>query len=98
MIFLQKVANIIFLDQPAGSGFSYGKTPEAYIMNDTLSVIHTYDFLKKWLVDHPGFLSNPLYLGGDSYSGILVPMIAQEIYDGTHKFLISIELLVQKKR
>ncbi|KAF5786847.1 putative peptidase S10, serine carboxypeptidase, alpha/Beta hydrolase [Helianthus annuus] len=66
-------------------------------MNDTLSVIHTYDFLKKWLVDHIGFLSNPLYLGGDSYSGILVPMIAQEIYDGTHKFLISIELLVQIK-
>ncbi|KAI7733877.1 hypothetical protein M8C21_013933, partial [Ambrosia artemisiifolia] len=78
---LTKVASIIFLDQPAGSGFSYGKTQEAYIMNDTLSSIHAYDFMKKWLVDHPKFLNNPLYLGGDSYSGILVPMIVQEIYN-----------------
>ncbi|KAI3803759.1 hypothetical protein L1987_31921 [Smallanthus sonchifolius] len=79
---LTKVASIIFLDQPAGSGFSYGKTPEAYITNDTLSAIHVYDFMKKWLVDHPKFLNNPLYLGGDSYSGIVVPMIVQEIYNG----------------
>ncbi|KAI3815292.1 hypothetical protein L1987_14954 [Smallanthus sonchifolius] len=36
-----------------------------------------------WLMDHPKFLNNPLYLGGDSYTGIVLPMIIQEIYDGT---------------
>ncbi|KAL4565092.1 hypothetical protein LXL04_029176 [Taraxacum kok-saghyz] len=77
-----KAANIIFLDQPAGSGFSYAKTPEAYITNDTLSTMHTYQFLTKWLVDHPKFLNNPLYLGSDSYGGIVVPMIVQEIFNG----------------
>ncbi|KAI3505470.1 hypothetical protein L1887_27601 [Cichorium endivia] len=77
-----KAASIIFLDQPAGSGFSYAKTPEAYITNDTSSTMQTYHFLKKWLIDHPKFLNNPLYLGADSYSGILVPMIVQEIYNG----------------
>ncbi|KAI3690225.1 hypothetical protein L2E82_48201 [Cichorium intybus] len=77
-----KAASIIFLDQPAGSGFSYAKTPEAYITNDTSSTMQTYHFLKKWLIDHPKFLNNPLYLGADSYSGILVPMIVQEIYKG----------------
>ncbi|KAI3712308.1 hypothetical protein L1987_70859 [Smallanthus sonchifolius] len=75
--------NIIFLDQPAGSGFSYAETPQAYIMNDTLSAKETYNFLRKWLLDHPKFLNNPLYLGGDSYTGIVLPMIVQEIYDGT---------------
>nr|XP_043624828.1 serine carboxypeptidase-like 13 isoform X1 [Erigeron canadensis]XP_043624829.1 serine carboxypeptidase-like 13 isoform X1 [Erigeron canadensis]XP_043624830.1 serine carboxypeptidase-like 13 isoform X1 [Erigeron canadensis] len=77
-----KVANIIFLDQPAGSGFSYAKSPESYITNDTLSAKLAYSFLRKWLVDHPKFLSNPLYVGGDSYSGIMVPLIVQEIYNG----------------
>ncbi|PWA34605.1 hypothetical protein CTI12_AA617440 [Artemisia annua] len=77
-----KAASIIFLDQPAGSGFSYAKTSEAYITNDTLSTIHTYNFLTKWLVDHPKFISTPLYLGADSYAGLVAPMIVQEIYNG----------------
>ncbi|KAI3505474.1 hypothetical protein L1887_27605 [Cichorium endivia] len=73
---------IIFLDQPVGSGFSYAKTPEAYITNDTLSTMQTYHFLRKWLVDHPKFHNNPFYLGADSYSGIVAPMILQKIYNG----------------
>ncbi|KAJ9538213.1 hypothetical protein OSB04_030946 [Centaurea solstitialis] len=77
-----KVASIIFLDQPAGSGFSYARTPEGYIANDTLAAMQTYQFLRKWLVDHPEFLKNPFYVGGDSYSGIVVPMVVQEIYNG----------------
>ncbi|CAI9287015.1 unnamed protein product [Lactuca saligna] len=77
-----KVANIIFLDQPVGTGFSYAKTPDAYITNDTLSSMHAYHFLRKWLVDHPKFLNNPFYLGGESYMGIVAPMIVNEIYKG----------------
>ncbi|KAI3790594.1 hypothetical protein L2E82_03751 [Cichorium intybus] len=77
-----KVSSIIALDQPAGAGFSYAKTSEAYITNDTSSAIHSYQFLKKWLVDHPTFLKNPLYVFGDSYAGLVVPMIVQEIYNG----------------
>ncbi|XP_019165304.1 PREDICTED: serine carboxypeptidase-like 13 [Ipomoea nil] len=77
-----KVANIIFLDQPAGTGFSYAKTPEAYMSNDTISAQLAYDFLIQWLLDHPNFLSNPLYIAGDSYMGIIVPQIVRKIYDG----------------
>ncbi|XP_031100080.1 serine carboxypeptidase-like 18 isoform X3 [Ipomoea triloba] len=77
-----KVANIIFLDQPAGTGFSYSKTWEAYRCSDTLSAQYAYSFLIKWLLDHPKFLSNPLYITGDSYTGIIVPQIVQRIYDG----------------
>ncbi|KAL4559647.1 hypothetical protein LXL04_031790 [Taraxacum kok-saghyz] len=77
-----KAANIIFLDQPAGTGFSYAKNPEAYITNDTFATKHAYHFLKKWLVDHPKFLNNPFYVGADSYAGIIAPIIVHEIYNG----------------
>ncbi|KAA8536289.1 hypothetical protein F0562_028767 [Nyssa sinensis] len=77
-----EVANIIFLDSPVGTGFSYSKTSEGYYSNDTLSTAQTYSFLRKWLIDHPEFLDNPLYIGGDSYSGMIVPVIVQEIYNG----------------
>lgn len=77
-----KVANIIFLDSPVGTGFSYAKTSQAYNTNDTLAAAQAYSFLRKWLMDHPKFLINSLYIGGDSYSGLIVPIIVQEIYDG----------------
>ncbi|KAJ6964998.1 serine carboxypeptidase-like 18 isoform X3 [Populus alba x Populus x berolinensis] len=70
-----KIANIIFVDAPVGTGFSYSTTWEGYHVTDTLSAAETYEFLRKWLVDHPKFLTNPLYVAGDSYTGIVAPII-----------------------
>ncbi|QHO11392.1 hypothetical protein HN51_069179 [Arachis hypogaea] len=77
-----KVANIIFLDAPVGTGFSYAKTSSGYNTNDTKSAADIYMFLRKWLVAHPRFRANPLYIAGDSYSGITVPVLVKEISDG----------------
>ncbi|KAK3412253.1 hypothetical protein EUGRSUZ_I01040 [Eucalyptus grandis] len=77
-----KIANIIFLDAPVGTGFSYAMTWAAYNINDTSSAAQTYEFLRKWLLAHPKFLTNQLYISGDSYSGVVVPIIVKEIYDG----------------
>ncbi|CAL5379169.1 unnamed protein product [Camellia sinensis] len=48
----------------------------------TKSVAQVYSFLRKWLVYHPQFQTNPLYIGGDTYSGITVPLLVQTILDG----------------
>ncbi|XP_041009695.1 serine carboxypeptidase-like 18 isoform X1 [Juglans microcarpa x Juglans regia] len=77
-----QVASIIFLDAPVGSGFSYARTSQGYNITDTISAAQTYQFLRKWLINHPQFQSNALYVGGDSYSGIVVPIIVEEIYNG----------------
>nr|GLL18295.1 serine carboxypeptidase-like 17 isoform X1 [Ipomoea trifida] len=77
-----KVASIIFLDSPVGTGFSYAKTPSALQSSDMQTCHETYEFVRKWLNDHPEFISNPFYVAGDSYSGILVPIISQFISDG----------------
>ncbi|KAI6678192.1 hypothetical protein NL676_038988 [Syzygium grande] len=77
-----KVASVIFLDQPVGTGFSYANSWESYNMNDNISAAETYEFLRKWLKLHPEFLSNPLYIAGDSYSGITVPMVTLQVAKG----------------
>ncbi|WOG91032.1 hypothetical protein DCAR_0310280 [Daucus carota subsp. sativus] len=76
-----KFANIIFMDVPI-TGFSYSKSPETYKNSDTLSPKYTYEFLCKWLEKHPQFRSNPLYITGVSYSGLTIPAVVEEIFNG----------------
>ncbi|CAH2053926.1 unnamed protein product [Thlaspi arvense] len=78
-----KVANIIYLDQPVGTGFSYSRNPlGSDIPSDTGSAKRVHEFLRKWLAKHPEFLSNPFYVAGNSYAGKVVPAIVQEISNG----------------
>ncbi|WVZ17912.1 hypothetical protein V8G54_010894, partial [Vigna mungo] len=76
-----KVSSIIFVDLPLGTGFSYAKNLTAN-RSDWKLIHHTHQFLRKWLIDHPEFLLNDFYMGGDSYSGIAGPAIVQEISKG----------------
>ncbi|XP_026405536.1 serine carboxypeptidase-like 18 [Papaver somniferum] len=76
-----KIANMIFLDEPVGTGFSYysKSSHDQSQMGDILSARNTYEFLVKWLIQNPEFQSNPVYISGDSYSGIIIPIIVQDL-------------------
>ncbi|KAF7849673.1 hypothetical protein BT93_L0404 [Corymbia citriodora subsp. variegata] len=95
-----KVANIIFLDQPVGAGFSYANSWESYNINDIVSAAETYEFLRKWLILHTEFLSNPLYIAGDSYSGFIVPMVTLQVAKGNEAGLeprMNLEALISQE-
>ncbi|KAK9064617.1 hypothetical protein SSX86_015999 [Deinandra increscens subsp. villosa] len=77
-----KAANVIFLDLPAGVGFSYATTLKGWTSSDSILAIHSYEFLMKWFVEHPKFLKNSLYISGISYMGILVPPVTLQVYKG----------------
>ncbi|ESQ48807.1 hypothetical protein EUTSA_v10022069mg [Eutrema salsugineum] len=77
-----KVANIIYLDQPVGTGFSYSRNPFADLPSDTGAAKRVHEFLGKWLAKHPEYFSNPFYVSGNSYSGKVIPTIVQEISNG----------------
>ncbi|KAL1368418.1 hypothetical protein HN51_022571 [Arachis hypogaea] len=81
-----KVANIIFVDLPMGTGFSYAKNVLPH-RSDWKFVHQTHRFIRKWLAENPEFLSNKFYMAADSYSGIPVPPITQEIADGNERGL-----------
>ncbi|KVG75638.1 Peptidase S10, serine carboxypeptidase [Cynara cardunculus var. scolymus] len=78
----KRVANMIFVDLPIGVGFSYAKTWEASRSSDSLLAVQGYEFLRKWLVENPRFVSNSLYGSGISYMGIVVLNMALEVYKG----------------
>ncbi|CAL5183692.1 unnamed protein product [Lathyrus oleraceus] len=80
-----KVSSIIFVDLPVNTGFTYATTNSGSQRSDSILVHQTHQFFRKWLVDHPKFQSNKIYIGGDSYSGIPLPVIAQEIIQANEK-------------
>ncbi|XP_022679889.1 serine carboxypeptidase-like 7 isoform X1 [Setaria italica] len=74
-----KVSHILFVDSPVGAGFSFSREPKGYDSGDISSSLQLHEFLLKWFNDHPEYLANPFYVGGDSYAGKIVPFLAQII-------------------
>ncbi|KAM5549725.1 serine carboxypeptidase-like 18 [Rosa sericea] len=74
-----KTASIIFLDAPVGAGFSYANDSAAWTTTDTLAASQYNDFLRSWIDEHPDFSTNPVYIGSDSYAGMNLPILAQDI-------------------
>ncbi|XP_077245622.1 serine carboxypeptidase-like 18 isoform X2 [Tasmannia lanceolata] len=93
-----KVLSIIFLDQPIGAGFSYSRGSKDSQTGDIRSSEEIHEFLLKWLLDHPQFISNSLYIGGDSYAGKIVPIVAQLISNDIEKGTIPPFNLKSAKR
>lgn len=77
-----KVSSIIFVDSPAGTGFSYADTIDAYKMDDDKATLDAYTFILKWFEEYPEFLLNPFYVAGSSYGGVYVPIVAEGIVNG----------------
>ncbi|KAB1226526.1 Serine carboxypeptidase-like 20 [Morella rubra] len=77
-----KVSNIIYLDSPAGVGFSYSKNQTDYRTGDLQTASDTHTFLLKWFELYQEFLSNPFFIAGESYAGVYVPTLAHEVVKG----------------
>ncbi|XP_058196663.1 serine carboxypeptidase-like 20 [Rhododendron vialii] len=77
-----KVSNIIYLDSPAGVGFSYSANESDYITGDLKTASDSHKFLLKWFNLYPEFFSNPFFISGESYAGIYVPTLAHEVVKG----------------
>ncbi|KAK7350563.1 hypothetical protein VNO77_09326 [Canavalia gladiata] len=77
-----KVSSVIYLDSPAGVGFSYSENETDYTTGDIKTASDTHTFLLKWFELYPEFLSNPLFIAGESYAGVYVPTLASEVVKG----------------
>ncbi|CAO2148802.1 unnamed protein product [Urochloa humidicola] len=76
-----KIASVLFVDWPVGAGFSFSRNPRLYEngLGDVPSSLQLKNFLTKWFIEHPDYLSNPFYIGADSYAGKISPFLALKI-------------------
>lgn len=73
------VANVIFLESPAGVGFSYANRTSNHTTGDEQTAQESYTFLVNWLERFPEYKAREMYITGESYAGHYVPQLASLI-------------------
>jgi len=75
-----QVANVLFLETPAGVGFSYSNTTDDYTKTgDKLTAKDSYAFLVNWFNRFPQYKFREFYIAGESYAGYYIPELASTI-------------------
>ncbi|KAL3497360.1 hypothetical protein ACH5RR_040092 [Cinchona calisaya] len=75
-----RAANVLFLESPAGVGFSYSNTTEDFVNGgDRKTASDNYIFLLNWLERFPEYKNRDFYISGESYAGHYVPQLAHNI-------------------
>ncbi|EPY78752.1 lysosomal protective protein [Camelus ferus] len=69
------IANVLYLESPAGVGFSYSDD-KSYATNDTAVAESNFEALKDFFRLFPEYKDNELFLTGESYAGIYIPTLA----------------------
>ncbi|XP_029005681.1 lysosomal protective protein isoform X2 [Betta splendens] len=75
-----KIANMLYLESPAGVGFSYSDD-QKYVTNDTEVSMNNYLAMKEFFNLFPEFSKNQLFLTGESYGGIYIPTLAERVME-----------------
>ncbi|PSS09966.1 Serine carboxypeptidase-like [Actinidia chinensis var. chinensis] len=73
-------ANVLFLESPAGVGFSYSNTTSDFERGgDKETASDNYVFLLNWLERFSEYKNRDFYISGESYAGHYVPQLAHTI-------------------
>uniref|UniRef100_A0A8B9REG4 Carboxypeptidase n=1 Tax=Astyanax mexicanus TaxID=7994 RepID=A0A8B9REG4_ASTMX len=78
--FYYTIANMLYLESPAGVGFSYSDDKK-YTTNDTEVSMNNYLALKEFFRLFPEYSKNEVYLTGESYAGIYIPTLAERVME-----------------
>ncbi|XP_072975078.1 serine carboxypeptidase-like isoform X1 [Typha angustifolia] len=77
-----KASNLIFVDQPTGTGFSYSTDLRDIRYGEKRIADDLYDFLQAFFKEHQDYLKNDFYITGESYAGHYIPAAAERVYRG----------------
>jgi carboxypeptidase C (cathepsin A) len=71
-------SNLLYVDQPLGTGYSKAKDPTHYARNEEMVATYFYKFLHGFIFEkYPEFKGRALYITGESYAGHYIPAIAE---------------------
>nr|ADN33861.1 serine carboxypeptidase [Cucumis melo subsp. melo] len=73
-----RVGNMLYLETPAGVGFSYANDSASHeTMDDEATAKDNLIFLRRWFDQFPHYKHRDLFLTGESYAGHYIPQLAR---------------------
>lgn len=60
-------ANLLYVDQPAGTGFSYVSNPLGYVTNERTIGTELWTMIQEFYHKYPKYAQLDLYIVGESY-------------------------------
>nr|CAD2169931.1 unnamed protein product [Meloidogyne enterolobii] len=85
-----KYASIVFIEAPAGVGYSYSSDGNT-TTNDDLTSLENYEAIKQFFARHNTFRNHSVYITGESYGGVYLPTLGARIVDGQGEFPINLK-------
>jgi len=76
-----RIANLVFLESPAGVGFSYADTKAGLMHNDTSTAEDAYAAVVDFFAGFPQYKDNHFFIAGESYAGMYVPTLALQVIE-----------------
>jgi carboxypeptidase C (cathepsin A) len=74
-----RIANMVFLEQPVGVGFSYSDNSDDYKIGDSQAAKDNLQTVLQFLNRFPQYTNVPLFITSESYGGHYMPTLAYEI-------------------
>lgn len=75
------VSNMVFIESPAGVGFSYSDDKADLTTGDAQTASDNFFLIQEFMKRFPEYSSNDLYISSESYGGHYMPTLAKEIVD-----------------
>jgi carboxypeptidase C (cathepsin A) len=86
-------ANMLYLESPKGVGFSYcdnAKSAAECVNTDESTAQDAYEFLVNFFESYSEYKTNKFYITGESYAGIYIPMMMDQISQNPLKANINL--------
>lgn len=88
-----KDMNVLFIDNPVGSGYSYVDGLSYYTKNNSQIALDLVEFMKQFYANHSEFQEVPLHIFCESYGGKMAPEFALELHKAIERKEIKSKLM-----
>lgn len=73
-------ANVLYIDQPVGTGFSYNSNPaDIGVVNEQEMALNMWEFFQQFFAANPKYAKLRFFITGESYAGHYIPALAHMI-------------------
>lgn len=88
-----KIANVLYIEAPINVGFSYNSShlADEDLYNDEATTDANYYALLSFFKKFPSLKRNQLYLTGESYSGVYIPLLTRRILANKQQTAINLQ-------